>query len=75
MPNREQMTRKESIIKYENGRYYVLVVYGIEPIVRPQAAVGSSVVMKAVALDPGVRTFNAMYDTKGRFGEIGTGQV
>ncbi len=75
MPNEEQMTRKESIIKYENGRYYALVVYTIEPIVRPQAAVGSSVVVRAVALDPGVRTFSAMYDTKGRFGEIATGQV
>ncbi len=79
MPDGEQMMRWQSTIKYENGCYYALVVYAIEPKVRPgpQLAVGDSddLVVKAVALDPGVHTFNAIYDMKGRFGEIGTGQV
>jgi putative transposase len=32
-------------------------------------------IIRAVALDPGIRTFHGTYDTEGRFGQIGDDQI
>ncbi len=71
MPDKQPWTERQCTIKYENGRYYAVIVFAIVPQVHNM----DNVPMRAVALDPGVRTFNATCDTKGRFGEIGTGQI
>ncbi len=71
MPDGQPKTERQCTIKYENGRYYAVIAFAIVAQVRN---IDNSPV-KAVALDPGVRTFNALCDTKGRFGEMGTGQI
>ncbi len=71
MPDKQSKTERQCTIKYENSKYYTIIIFAIVPQVRNT----NKVPVKAVALDLGVRTFNAICDTKGRFGEIGTGQI
>nr|UDO47101.1 transposase [Pandoravirus massiliensis] len=59
MPNGERFTDQRVIVRYDNGRYHLLVqCLFTEPPKRADAAERS---VSAVALDPGVRTFHGMH--------------
>ncbi|AVK76442.1 transposase [Pandoravirus neocaledonia] len=73
MPDGERFTDQRVIVRYESGRYHLLVqCLFSEP---PKRADIAGRPVSAVALDPGARTFHGTYDLDGRFGEIGAGQI
>ncbi|AGO83341.1 Transposase [Pandoravirus dulcis] len=70
MPNGEQASRTQTTLRYADGRYH-LMIQCLSDKVPPR----DRRPVRAVALDPGVRTFMASYDTDGRFGTVGDGQI
>jgi len=70
MENGEQGSRKQVTLKYDNGRYY-LMIQCLSPKVQPR----QNPKLNCVGLDPGVRTFLATYDNQGRYGDIGAKQI
>ncbi|QPB44359.1 Transposase [Medusavirus stheno T3] len=70
----ERATRQQITIKYDHGRYYLQVQCLLSPDL-PLRTMSTTEPVRAVALDPGVRTFFGTYDSSGRFGDIGDGQI
>lgn len=70
MPDGEQASRTQTTLRYTDGRYHLMIQCLSHKVpLRDRRRV------RAVALDPGVRTFMASYDTDGRFGAVGDGQI
>jgi hypothetical protein len=74
MPNGERGTRKQITVKYDRGRYY-LQVQRMLPANVGQRARSPTAPARIAALDPGIRTFQGLADSSGRFGEVGEAQV
>jgi len=74
LPDDQQLgSLKQATLRYDRGRYHLLVqCLFVEP---PKRASDLSRPVSAIALDPGIRTFHGAFDTRGRFGEIGEGQI
>jgi len=70
MENSKQGLRQQATLKYDNGRYY-LMIQCISPKVQPR----QNTKLNCIGLDPGVRTFLATYDNQGRYGNIGAKQI
>lgn len=70
MPGGEQASRTQTTLRYADGRYHLMIQCLSDKVpLRDRRPV------RAVALDPGVRTFMASYDMDGRFGAVGDGQI
>ncbi|BCU03134.1 transposase [Pandoravirus japonicus] len=70
MSGGEQASRTQTTLRYAEGRYHLMIQCLSDKVpLRDRRPV------RAVALDPGVRTFMASYDTDGRFGAVGDWQI
>lgn len=63
--------RKTGIIKYESGRWFLILPF----VKKKKQQTSDSLQKPVIALDPGIRTFQAGYDSYGRFTEYGTGDI
>jgi hypothetical protein len=74
MPDGERGTRQQVAVKYDHGRYYLQVQRFLTDNIKPRLR-SPTEPAKVVALDPGIRTFQGVADSAGRFSEIGEAQV